>query len=240
MTNKNSNNMIEELFATGAHFGYSKTKRHPSVVEYIFGQKDGVDIIDLEQTEQQIIEAKIKLAEISAKGKYVIVVGTKYEARETAEAVAKVSPNVFYVNNRWIGGTLTNFDEIKKRLFKLEKLRKEKEDGDFAKYTKKEQLKLDKEIEKLEKYYNGIVGMKKLPEAIIVVDSKHESIAVKEAIETGVKIISISNTDCDISNIDYPIMANDTSSDTIKYILNLLSENLKSTGEVSKNTNTKK
>lgn len=222
-----NNNIIEELFATGAHFGYSKTKRHPSVLEYIFGQKDGVDIINLEETEAQIRDAKVKLAEFSAKGRYVIVVGNKYEAREIVEEASKVSPNVFFVNNRWIGGTLTNYSEIRKRLFKLEKLTKEREDGDFGKYTKKEQLQLDKEIKKLEKYYSGIVGMKRLPAAIIVVDSKDESIAVKEAKELGIKIISISNTDCDISDIDYPIIANDTSVDTIKYIVTSLSENLK-------------
>ncbi len=224
---ENNNKMIEELFAAGAHFGYSKTKRHPSVLEYIFGQKDGVDIINLEETEAQIRDAKVKLAELTAKGRYIIVVGNKYEARELVKETAEISPNVFYVNNRWIGGTITNYSEIKKRLFRLEKLTKEREDGDFGKYTKKEQLNLDKEIIKLEKYYGGLVGMKRLPAAIIVVDSKDENIAVKEALELGIKVISISNTDCDISNIDYPIIANDNSKDTIKYILKSLSENLK-------------
>ena len=211
-------NIIDELFSKGAHFGYSKTRRHPSAKKAIFGTKEGLDIIDLEKTADSIEEAKVKLKDITSKGGKIIFVGNKAEIRDLTPALAK-SDKVFYVNNRWIGGTLTNFNEIQKRIKKLSLLIKDAEAGEFAKFTKKEALKKEKEIIKLKKFYEGLLGMFDKPKAIVVVDAEEEAIAVEEAIKIGIPVISISNTDNNIEKIDFPILANDRSRSTIEFIL---------------------
>ncbi len=217
MTDK-KNKLVDELFARGAHFGYSKTKRHPSVKNWIFGSKDNMDIIDLEKTFDAIEAAKAKLTELTSKGGKIILVGNKSEIKDLVPELAK-SDKIFYVNNRWIGGTLTNFGEIQKRIKKLALLIKDSESGAFAKFTKKEALKKEKEILKLKKYYQGLLNMFDKPKAIIVVDAKDEAIAVEEAKKIGIPVISISNTDNDISMIEFPILANDRSRSTIEFIL---------------------
>jgi len=211
-------NIIDELFTKGAHFGYSKTKRHPTAKDFIFGSKEGLDIIDLEKTEVALENAKSKLAEITSKGGKIILVGNKSEVKDLIPELAK-SDKIFYVNNRWIGGTLTNFREIQKRIKKLALLMKDAETGEFAKFTKKEALKKEKEILKLKKYYEGLLNMFDKPKAIVVVDGKEEAIAVEEAIKIGVPVISIANTDNDISRVEFPILANDRSRSAIELIL---------------------
>lgn len=217
MIEKNSK-MIEEMFAVGAHYGYSKTKRHPSTKNLIYGSKNNQDIIDLEKTELAINNAKDKLTEIFAKGGRIIFVGNKAEIKDLTPELAKCE-KISYVNNRWIGGTLTNFVEIRKRISKLKKMMEDSEKGEFGKFKKKEILKLEKEILKLKKYYFGLTELMKKPDAIVIVDSKDESIAAKEALDMGIDVISIVNTDTNISNIQYPILANDRSRGAIKYIV---------------------
>ena len=216
--------MVEEMFAAGAHFGYSKSKRHPSVNNYLFTNEDGLDIIDLEKTAESVTKAKEKISELFSRGKKIILVATKHEIKNLAPKIAS-SDNVFYVNSRWIGGTLTNFSEIKKRVFKLMNLINEEEKGELAKYTKKEQLGIAKEIEKLKKYYQGLIGIKEKPAAIIVVDAEVEAIAVKEANDLNIDVIGICNTDNNIKKITLPIVANDRSQNTIKYILETILSN---------------
>ena len=211
-------NIIDELFSKGAHFGYSKTRRQPSAKKFIFGTKEGLDIIDLEQTVDAIEVAKTKLQDITSKGGKIIFVGNKFEIKDLTPELAK-SGSIFYVNNRWIGGTLTNFREIQKRIKKLALLVKDAETGEFAKFTKKEALKKEKEIIKLKKYYQGLLNMFEKPKAIVVIDAAAESIAVEEAKKIGIPVISISNTDNDVSEIEFPIMANDRSRSTIKFII---------------------
>ena len=215
---ENNNKLVEAMFAQGAHYGYSKTKRHPSVKSFLYGTKNSQDIIDLEKTEASIKEAKSRLEEIFSKGGRVVFVGNKAEIKDLTPELAKCE-KISYVNNRWIGGTLTNFSEIRKRILKLKKMMEDSEKGEFAKYTKKEALQKEKEIIKLKKYYFGLLELNKKPDALVVVDSKDENIATKEALDMGIDVIAIANTDTNIENIKYPILANDRSRGAIKVIV---------------------
>lgn len=207
----------------GVHFGYSRTRRHPTVTPFLYGTKGGVDIIDLEKTAPQLEAAVAFLGELAAAGKTVLFVGVKPEARILTAEVAQ-SLKQPYVSERWIGGTLTNFTQMKKRIDKLESLKEERVSGGFDKYTKKEQSLLNREMERLNKYFAGLVGMTKMPDAVIIVDSKKEHIAIAEARKMGVPVIAIGNTDCSIRAITYPIIANDSSSSSIKALLAILKD----------------
>ena len=209
--------MIENMFEAGLHFGYSKSSAHPSVSPFLYGNKDGVSIFDLEKTEHQLAEAKKFISEATTGGK-VIFVGTKNEARGLIKEAAQ-SVGMPHVTTRWIGGTITNFSEIKKRIGKLEKMLADRERGEFGKFNKKEQLLLDRQIAKLQKYYEGLMGMTELPKAIIVVDSKAEAVAVKEAQDRSIPVIALSNSDCDISAISHPIPGNDAARASIELVL---------------------
>jgi small subunit ribosomal protein S2 len=211
------------LMEAGVHFGYSRTRRHPTVAPFLYGTKGGVDIIDLEKTAPMMEAAANFLSELSAAGKSILLVGTKPEARNQILSVAGDLKQP-YVTERWIGGMLTNFPEIKKRINRLETLRDDKTSGAFEKYTKKEQLLLTREMERLNKYFNGLTGLTKMPDAVIVIDSKKEHIAIAEARKIGVPIIAIGNTDCSVRGITYPIIANDSSASSIKTILGLLKD----------------
>jgi small subunit ribosomal protein S2 len=211
------------LIEAGVHYGYSRTRRHPTVTPFIYGNKKGSDIINIEKVIPQIEEAAKFMSEIGQAGKVALFVGVKPEARAAVAEVASALKQPF-VTERWIGGTLTNFVEIKRRIQKLEDMREKIANGEFSKYTKKEQLLLTREMEKLNKYFSGLVGMNKMPDVFVVVDAKKEHIAVAEARRMNVPVISISNTDCSIKNIDYPIVANDGSASSIKLILDILKD----------------
>ncbi|MFC1802087.1 30S ribosomal protein S2 [Patescibacteria group bacterium] len=215
--------VIEQMFEAGAHFGYSRAKRHSSAKRVLFGSKNGTDIFDLEKTKKYLEEAKEFVKSLSEQKKQILFVGGKNEARKIVEETA-VALGLPFVASRWIGGTLTNFTEIRKRVQKLERLRQEKEKGEWGKYTKKEALDLSKELEKLEKTFSGLVEMKSLPTALFVVDAKHEDIAVTEAKSMNIPVVSLSNSDNDISKIDYPIPANDTSKTSIEYFVKQIEE----------------
>lgn len=214
------------LMEAGAHYGYSRTRRHPTVTPYIFGNKDGVDIIDVEKTICLTEEAKTYLADLSKNGKTVLFVGTKPEARAVIEATAAALHQPF-VTERWIGGMLTNFSEIKRRIQKLETMKEERASGALEKYTKKEQLLINRELNRLQKYFSGVIGLTKMPEAIFVVDPKKEHIAIKEAHKLGITVIALGNTDCSIRGIQYPIIANDGSRSSISLILGILEDTYK-------------
>ncbi len=217
-TKKGDNPVIDAMFSVGAHFGRSKSRRHPSTKSYIFGKKNSTEIINLEKTTEDLDRAKEFASSIIADGKQILFVGTKPEAKKMIIDMGAL--NIPFVSERWIGGTLTNFSEIKKRVSRLTELTQLKETGDLEKYTKKEQLMMDREMEKLSKNFGGIVSMKGLPGALFVVDSKHEKTAVEEALIKNIPIISLSSSDCDINNIDYPIVANDASQASIEYFIN--------------------
>ncbi len=222
-TKKINNERINEMFEAGAHFGYSKTRRHTSVAPYIFGVKNKVEIINLEKTEELLEKALSFIATLAKEGKQVLFIGGKNEARSALKLAAE-SVGQPYVDGRWIGGTLTNFSEIKKRLNKLEDLTKQKEKGELSKYTKKERLMIDKEIENLNRFFFGILPMRDLPKAVVVIDSKKEILAVKEAQKMNIPVIALCGTDCDVSEINYPIVANDSSVSSITFFLEKISK----------------
>lgn len=210
--------LVDALFKVGAHFGYSKSRRHPSTSSFIFGIKNKIEIFDLEKTSVQLEKAKAFVEELGANGKQILFVGGKREAiRLTKDAAEKVDQP--YVAGRWIGGTLTNFEEIQKRVSRFEKLSMEKSKGLLAKYTKKERLLIDREIDKLEARFGGIVNMKSKPGAVFIIDVKREDNAVAEAKLEKIPVITLSNSDCDIDNISFPILGNDSSVGTMNYIL---------------------
>jgi len=215
---KTMSERIEALFKAGAHFGFVKSRRHPSAKPFIFGSKNNIEIFDLEKTSEEL--AKV-LAFIEEKGKeevQILFVGGKNEAREGVR-VAADDLGMSYVAGRWIGGTLTNFPEIKKRLARLEELTTQKEKGELGKYTKKERLLIDREIDKLNIYFGGLTGMKNLPKVVIVIDPKKEHIAVAEAKRMHIPVVAIAGSDCNLFDVDYAIPANDSSKHSISYIL---------------------
>ncbi len=206
---------VDDMFNAGAHYGYGKSRRHPSVSSFIYATKNNGDIIDLEKTSKLLGEACEFVKGLGSRNKVILFVGTKPEAKKVVKDVAE-SINMPFVVERWIGGTLSNYVEIKKRINVLENYRKDSKEGNLDKYTKKERGMMAKESEKLAKYYSGLVGLKKAPDAVFIVDAKKEHIAATEARKGGVPVIALINSDSDIKNIDYPIVANDASIPSIK------------------------
>jgi small subunit ribosomal protein S2 len=216
-------NIIEEMFRSGVHYGYSKSRRHPSVASYVFTTKNGVDIINIEKTYELFEKALEAVSNLAASGKTILFIGTKPEARQQIVETA-LSLNMPYVSDRWVGGALTNFPEIKKRIIKLLDLRDQKEKGELDKYTKKERLLIDKEMEDMTKNFQGLTGIIKTPDAVFVVDPKKEHIAVTEAQKMNLPVIALLNTDCDSRKVEYPIVANDASVSSISFFLTKIKE----------------
>jgi small subunit ribosomal protein S2 len=215
----NNKEMIENMFKVGAHFAYSKSRRHPSAKQYIFGVKNRVEIFDLEKTQELLEKAKEFVKSVAATGKQILFVGGKSESKEVIKKAAE-SIGMPYVSGRWIGGTFTNFPEIRKRIEKMERMAAAKEKGELTKYTKKERLLMDREAAKLDLFFGGLVSMKNLPAAVFLIDQKRENIAVKEADQMGIPVISLSGSDCDFREVAYPIPANDASVASIAYFVN--------------------
>ncbi len=212
-------NNIDSMFNAGAHFAFSKSRRHPSVAQYIFGVKNKVEIFDLEKTQELLNKAKDFIKNLGKEGKTILFVGGKSEARNAVKHSAQ-SLAMPFVDGRWIGGTLTNFGQIRKRVEKMEKLMSEKEKGELAKYTKKERLLIDREIANLERFFSGIVSLKELPKAMFVIDPKKEKNAVKEAQDMGVPVIALAGSDCNLKEVNYPIVGNDASQTSIQFFIN--------------------
>ncbi len=213
---------IEAMFEVGAHFGQNRSRRHPSAKQFVFGVKNNIEIFDLEKTLTALEKAKAFVASVASAGKQALFVAGKSEAiPATCAAAAEVGQPV--VGGRWIGGTLTNFGQIRKRIEKYENRLKEKEKGELAKYTKKERLLIDREIAKLGLLFGGIVSMKEKPGVLVVVDPKKEFTAVEEARQTGIPVVAIASSDCDMSLVDFAIPANDSSAPSIAFFLGELS-----------------
>ncbi len=213
-----TNPLIDKLFSVGAHFGMSPSRRHPSTSKYIFGEKGGVELFDLEKTAALLGEALDAIKALAAARKTVLFVGGKAEAREALVRTAS-SLGQPYVASRWIGGTLTNWSEIRKRLNRLTELSDMREKGELAKFTKMERLLIDREIVDLELMFGGLRGMTKLPDALFVVDPRAEAGAIAEAKQLNIPVIAFLNTDCDRSGIAHPIPGNDASRETIQFVL---------------------
>ncbi|MBP9757816.1 MAG: 30S ribosomal protein S2 [Candidatus Pacebacteria bacterium] len=206
---------IKTLFEAGAHFGFPRARRHPTAAPFIFSTKDRTDIFDLELTEKRLETAKAFVSALSATGRQILFVGGKNEALSVVKSMAE-QVGMPYVAGRWIGGTLTNFKNIRKRLERLEKLMKERETGELEKYTKRERLMIDREIDELTARFGGLISMTDLPGAMFVVDSRHEFTAVAEANQLKIPVVGLSSSDCDFALVQYPIPANDTSVRSIR------------------------
>lgn len=224
MSEKEQEKLIDELFSAGVHYGYSRSKRHPSMKKALYGVKNNMEIIDLGNTIELLSEAEKFVIELAKEGKKILFVGSKNQIRDITEQQAQ-RIDMPYVKNRWIGGMLTNFSEIKKRMLRLKELIEKKEKGDLGMYTKKERLIIDREIERLDRNFGGSVSITDVfPSAMFVVDPKKEEIAVNEALSLNIPIIAIANSDCNIGNVDYPIPANDSARASVELFMKRIVE----------------
>ena len=214
---------MKQLLEAGVHFGHQTRRWNPKMAPYIFTERNGIYIIDLQQTVKKIDVACNFVKEVAANGESILFVGTKKQAQTSIEKEAKRSGS-FCVNHRWLGGTLTNFTTISKRIERLKELKAMEEDGTFELLPKKEVIKLKREREKLQKFLGGIEDMKEMPGAMIVIDSKKERIAIAEAHKLGIPIVSIVDTNCDPDEIDYVIPGNDDAIRAVALILGVLAD----------------
>ena len=214
---------MKQLLEAGVHFGHQTRRWNPKMKEYIFTERNGIYIIDLQKTVKKAEEAYNFVRSVAEAGDSVLFVGTKKQAQESIEQEAKRC-EMFYVNQRWLGGMLTNFKTIQTRIAKLRKIEKMEADGDFAYLPKKEVIKLKAEQEKLEKNLSGIKDMKKLPGAMFVVDPRKEHIAVMEARALGIPVVAIVDTNCDPDEVDYAIPGNDDAIRAVKLIASKMAD----------------
>lgn len=221
ITNTDCN--LDEFFKAGAHFGFGKSRRHPSVTSYIFGSKNRTDIFDLEKTQHLLQKAADFVSSLATTKSVILFVGGKNEAQRIIKEIAE-KIGMPYVASRWIGGTLTNFLEIRKRIDMMSDLLSQKEKGELAKYTKKERLLIDRKIEKLRKMFEGIKNMTALPKALFILDPRYEETALKEARGLNIPIIALCGSDNNIANIDYPILANDSNIASIEFFVSKIAE----------------
>ncbi len=208
---------MKQLLEAGVHFGHQTRRWNPKMAPYIFTERNGIYIIDLQKTVKKLDEAYMFVRDVAANGDEILFVGTKKQAQESIKDEA-TRCGMPYVNARWLGGMLTNFVTIKKRIKRLAQLQTMREDGTFDLLPKKEAAKLELEIEKLEKFLGGITEMKKQPAAMFIVDPRKERIAVAEARKLGIPIIAIVDTNCDPDEIDYVIPGNDDAIRAVKLI----------------------
>ena len=206
---------MKELLEAGVHFGHQTKRWNPKMKKYIFGSRNGIYIIDLQKTLKKFKEAAQFMTETAQAGGNVLFVGTKRQAQEAIENEA-ARCNMFFVNNRWLGGTLTNFKTVRKSVETLRRYEAMAEDGTYDKLTKKEILSIEKKKEKLNKVLSGVKNMVKLPDAVFVVDPNRERIAVAEAKKLGIPVVSIVDTNCDPENVDYVIPGNDDAIRAVK------------------------
>ena len=214
---------MKQLLEAGVHFGHQTRRWNPKMAEYIFTERNGIYIIDLQKTVKKLDEAYNFVKEISTEGKSVLFVGTKKQAQESVKEEA-LRAGTFYVNARWLGGMMTNFTTIRRRVARLKQLRAMEEDGTFDLLPKKEVIKLNLEIEKLEKFLGGIKDMDELPGALFIIDPRKERIAVAEAKKLNIPIVAIVDTNCDPDEIDYVIPGNDDAIRAVKLIAGAMAD----------------
>jgi small subunit ribosomal protein S2 len=214
---------MKELLEAGVHFGHQTKRWNPKMQKYIFGERNGIYIIDLQKTLKKFREAYAFVRDMAAGGGSLLFIGTKKQAQETVfEEAGRCG--MFYVNQRWLGGTLTNFATIRKSIGRLKKLEEMKETGEFERVSKKEALELDREREKLEKALIGIKAMESLPSSVFIIDPRKENIAVAEARRLGIPIVAIVDTNCDPTGIDYPIPGNDDAIRAVRLITSRMAD----------------
>jgi small subunit ribosomal protein S2 len=208
---------MKQLLEAGVHFGHQTRRWNPKMAEYIFTERNGIYIIDLQKTVKKVEEAYYFVKDIAMEGKDILFVGTKKQAQDSIKEEAE-RVGMYYVNARWLGGMLTNFKTIQKRIDRLAQINKMEEEGTFDLLPKKEVIKLKGQRDKLEKYLGGIKDMKKLPGAMFVVDPRKEKIAIAEAKKLGIPVVAIVDTNCDPDEVDYVIPGNDDAIRAVKLI----------------------
>ena len=209
------------LLEAGVQFGHQKRRWNPKMKEYIFTTRDDIYIIDLQKTVKKLEEAYEAMKEIAAKEGKILFVGTKKQAQEAAEECA-TRTNMYFVNERWLGGTLTNFKTIRSRIRRMEEIEKMETDGTFEALPKKEVIKIRKEYDKLNKNLRGIREMKRMPQALVIVDPREEAIAIKEAHILGIPVFGVVDTNCDPDDVDYVIPGNDDAVRSVKLLIGAL------------------
>ena len=208
---------MKQLLEAGVHFGHQTRRWNPKMAEYIFTERNGIYIIDLQKTVKKVEEAYYFIRDIAASGEDILFVGTKKQAQDSIKEEAE-RVGMYYVNARWLGGMMTNFQTIQKRIDRLAQINKMEEEGTFDLLPKKEVIKLKAQRDKLEKYLGGIKEMKKLPGALFVVDPRKEHIAITEAKKLGIPVVAIVDTNCDPDDVDYVIPGNDDAIRAVKLI----------------------
>jgi len=214
---------MKSLLEAGVHFGHQTRRWNPKMARYIFTERNGIYIIDLQKTVKKVEEAYTFLRETAAAGETILFVGTKKQAQDAIKEEA-TRANMFYVNERWLGGMLTNFKTIETRIKRLKELEKMAEDGTFEVLPKKEVIGLRHEMDKLEKYLGGIKDMPRMPGAIVIVDPKKEKIAIQEAHKLGIPVVATVDTNCDPDEVDFPIPANDDAIRAVKLLISKLAD----------------
>jgi len=215
--------LIKQLLEAGVHFGHQTKRWNPKMAKFIFDQRSGIYIIDLEKTEEYLNKARDFLLELASKGEVILFVGTKRQAKEVITQEA-TRCGMYYVSERWLGGLLTNFPTIQKSISRLKEIERMKQEGEFSKFTKKEVAGLEKEKEKLNKNFGGIKNMEKLPQALFIVDVKKEETAVQEAKRLKIPIVALIDTNSNPENINYPIPGNDDAMKSISLVTKVVAD----------------
>jgi small subunit ribosomal protein S2 len=216
---------LEELVKTGAHFGHQSKRWNPKMAEFLYGEKEGIHIFDLTKTKEKLEEALEVIKEAAKAGKTILFIGTKKQVKDYLVTTAKAT-NSFYINERWLGGTLSNFDQIKKSIKKLADLKKGLTTGEFNEYTKKERLLLEREMIRLERIVGGLTGMDKRPDLLIIIDTKKEGSVIKEARRLKVTMVGVSDSNSDPNDTDYVIPMNDDATKALEYVLDLMRDSI--------------
>lgn len=214
---------LEKLLQGGAHFGHQVRRWNPKMEEYIYSDQKGIHLIDLTKTKECLDAALEEIKKVSKEGKKILIVGTKKQIKDKVRDIAK-EVGIYYVNERWLGGTLTNFEQVKKSAVKLQKMKEDLVGGKYDKYTKKEKLLMEREIQRLERYFSGVKGMDSVPDLLIIFDIRKEKGAVKEANFKGVETVAVVDTNCDPTSVDFPIPMNDDAKNALEYVLDLIKE----------------
>lgn len=216
----------EELLERGAHFGHQARRWNPKMKPFLYKAQEGVHLFDLIKTKEALEAALKVLQEAARQGKVILFVGCKKQARDKIREVAEAC-GCPYVNERWLGGTISNFEQISKSLKKLADLKAKLAAGEYAKFTKKERLLIEREIARLERFFGGIANLNKIPDILVVIDTHKESGAVREAVRKGVEVVGIVDSNADPDLVTYPIPMNDDSTKAIEYVLDLMKEAVK-------------
>jgi len=217
---------LMEMLKAGMHFGHQKSRWHPKMKQYIFGVRNGVHIINLERTVEELDKSLAYAKSLAANGKTILFVGTKRQAQTIVKQAAE-SCDMPYLTERWIGGLITNFEEAKRRLKKYKNLRQQIASGEIEKYTKKEQIDIKKSVEKMDKYLSGLINLEKMPDALFIVDMRVSKTAVAEAMRTNVPVIGMCDTNVNPEHATYVIPANDDAVNSIKTVADLLAKAIK-------------